>query len=88
VFTARYALSPYIKQIRFVFKGLTAPAHVMYFTKHNTYMFETRAILRHATMYNECDAMLVQQITKLAVRKIINNFKVNDNNLVEQQTQI
>jgi hypothetical protein len=23
VFTARYALSPYIKQIRFVFKGLT-----------------------------------------------------------------
>jgi hypothetical protein len=24
VFTARYALSPYIKQIRFVFKGLTA----------------------------------------------------------------
>jgi hypothetical protein len=24
VFTARYALSPYIKQIRFVFKGLKA----------------------------------------------------------------
>jgi hypothetical protein len=24
VFTARYALSPYIKQIRFVFKGLMA----------------------------------------------------------------
>jgi hypothetical protein len=29
VFTARYALSPYIKQIRFVFKGLT----VSYLTK-------------------------------------------------------
>jgi hypothetical protein len=25
VFTARYALSPYIKQIRFVFKGLNKP---------------------------------------------------------------
>jgi hypothetical protein len=25
VFTARYALSPYIKQIRFVFKGLNIP---------------------------------------------------------------
>jgi hypothetical protein len=24
VFTARYALSPYIKQIRFVFKGLNS----------------------------------------------------------------
>jgi hypothetical protein len=26
VFTARYALSPYIKQIRFVFKGLSMPS--------------------------------------------------------------
>jgi hypothetical protein len=28
VFTARYALSPYIKQTRFVFKGLKACVHV------------------------------------------------------------
>jgi hypothetical protein len=28
VFTARYALSPYIKQIRFVFKGLRKSLHV------------------------------------------------------------
>jgi hypothetical protein len=27
VFTARYALSPYIKQIRFVFKGLMVAGH-------------------------------------------------------------
>jgi hypothetical protein len=27
VFTARYALSPYIKQIRFVFKGLMVECH-------------------------------------------------------------
>jgi hypothetical protein len=27
VFTARYALSPYIKQIRFVFKGLIVHAY-------------------------------------------------------------
>jgi hypothetical protein len=27
VFTARYALSPYIKQIRFVFKGLIFKIH-------------------------------------------------------------
>jgi hypothetical protein len=27
VFTARYALSPYIKQIRFVFKGLITGLH-------------------------------------------------------------
>jgi hypothetical protein len=26
VFTARYALSPYIKEIRFVFKGLISPS--------------------------------------------------------------
>jgi hypothetical protein len=31
VFTARYALSPYIKQIRFVFKGLK---YVTTFTYH------------------------------------------------------
>jgi hypothetical protein len=30
VFTARYALSPYIKQIRFVFKGLTKCNEVSY----------------------------------------------------------
>jgi hypothetical protein len=29
VFTARYALSPYIKQIRFVFKGLNKPCTSM-----------------------------------------------------------
>jgi hypothetical protein len=28
VFTARYALSPYIKQIRFVFKGLNEDINV------------------------------------------------------------
>jgi hypothetical protein len=27
VFTARYALSPYIKQIHFVFKGLISPVY-------------------------------------------------------------
>jgi hypothetical protein len=30
VFTARYALSPYIKQIRFVFKGLIVLASLGY----------------------------------------------------------
>jgi hypothetical protein len=30
VFTARYALSPYIKQIRFVFKGLKTPRHYLH----------------------------------------------------------
>jgi hypothetical protein len=29
VFTARYPLSPYIKQIRFVFKGLSRPAYML-----------------------------------------------------------
>jgi hypothetical protein len=34
VFTARYALSPYIKQIRFVFKGLnTTVSHCFLFTQ-------------------------------------------------------
>jgi hypothetical protein len=34
VFTARYALSPYIKQVRFVFKGLKSGKHfaLMYIT--------------------------------------------------------
>jgi hypothetical protein len=30
VFTARYALSPYIKQIRFVFKGLISVDNAVY----------------------------------------------------------
>jgi hypothetical protein len=29
MFTARYALSPYIKQIRFVFKGLKRKTHII-----------------------------------------------------------
>jgi hypothetical protein len=39
VFTARYALSPYIKQIRFVFKGLRE--------EHRPRVFENR-VLREA----------------------------------------
>jgi hypothetical protein len=44
VFTARYALSPYIKQIRFVFKGIkqeqvALEAHVR---KHNCWEYEER----------------------------------------------
>jgi hypothetical protein len=36
VFTARYALSPYIKQIRFVFKGLMGEVGVeMFKISHN-----------------------------------------------------
>jgi hypothetical protein len=39
VFTARYALSPYIKQTRFVFKGLNMyKAHVM----HSSYAFRVQ----------------------------------------------
>jgi hypothetical protein len=34
VSTARYALSPYIKQIRFVFKGLIAPAELLFIWHH------------------------------------------------------
>jgi hypothetical protein len=30
VFTARYALSPYIKQIRFVFKGLNLSTYLVF----------------------------------------------------------
>jgi hypothetical protein len=44
VFTARYALSPYIKQIRFVFKGLSKQLLIRFesqqsFIKHNGYQF-------------------------------------------------
>jgi hypothetical protein len=37
VFTARYALSPYIKQIRFIFKGLIAKMQHASFQKGSQY---------------------------------------------------
>jgi hypothetical protein len=47
VFTARYALSPYIKQIRFVFKGLnqsTVPdsilVDILYYSAIEIYVFQ------------------------------------------------
>jgi hypothetical protein len=46
VFTARYALSPYIKQIRFVFKGLI---HV-FLSRYLTFLggIEEKCVKRHA----------------------------------------
>jgi hypothetical protein len=47
VFTARYALSPYIKQIRFVFKGLnmiTDTAHVTALSKNYTVQGNANAL--------------------------------------------
>jgi hypothetical protein len=61
VFTARYALSPYIKQMRFVFKGLnlgirpekieTCPVTVTEFKLDVYVAFLTETINYHRTVY-------------------------------------
>jgi hypothetical protein len=51
VFTARYALSPYIKQIRFVFKGLTSNSSsmtVLSYMKRHSVRRESPSKTRHA----------------------------------------
>ena len=51
-------------------------------------MLDTRTIVTHTTLCYEFDAKIVQQIAELAARKMIHNFKVTVNSLVEQKTQI
>jgi hypothetical protein len=47
VFTTRYALSPYIKQIRFVFKGLNTFLHPWMYTFFNVFLHETGVFHLH-----------------------------------------
>jgi hypothetical protein len=56
VFTARYALSPYIKQIRFVFKGLTL---------RNCTFCPQSAFMRHALFSKQTAITSVQNINSL-----------------------
>jgi hypothetical protein len=44
VFTARYALSPYIKQIRFVFKGLISVCAIHFISKVSVLRFILQAV--------------------------------------------
>jgi hypothetical protein len=47
VFTARYALSPYIKQIRFAFKGLRVEII-------NDSRFVTKSVVKHTSCSFSC----------------------------------
>jgi hypothetical protein len=51
VFTARYALNPYIKQIRFVYKGLMSLAVVTLHNSYNTAYVETLYTSKQKTVF-------------------------------------
>jgi hypothetical protein len=79
VFTARYALSPYIKQIRFVFKGLNA---VCFSTCDGTSAFcMCRSLLQPSTTF-------VVNWHLIAARVILTHCKPPRYKLLEGQTKI
>jgi hypothetical protein len=51
VFTARYALSPYIKQIRFVFKGLVCQSHNAMLKIYKVYKSKLDILMAYTPLY-------------------------------------
>jgi hypothetical protein len=62
VFTARYALSPYIKQIRFVFKGLNKGTEAVFSNQY--YM---QCCLKYSLMYDVSELAVSDRITTAVV---------------------
>jgi hypothetical protein len=60
VFTARYALSPYIKQIRFVFKGLMTHTHTVKCTEVKR--FKSSGMWRLTAWYRRFESPLLLQL--------------------------
>ena len=66
VFTARYALNPYIKQIRFVFKGLTHEDTVgcaLWFQKRQFSLYVKRRLLIHLVQLLSYDRFIASSKT-------------------------
>jgi hypothetical protein len=55
VFTAQYALSPYIKQIRVVFKGLSSPRLLLHSSVNLTLVAEATTILQNVRTTQQVD---------------------------------
>jgi hypothetical protein len=61
VFTARYALSPYIKQIRFVFKGLIIVLNIKTGGAHNNKMPGTNLTFRDVLVIKTTEMSQTEQ---------------------------
>jgi hypothetical protein len=68
VFTARYALSPYIKQIRFVFKGLKQHPHHRHTTNCSSDLSDERSLK---------SAIRIQGLVVAANRLALHNLGTN-----------
>jgi hypothetical protein len=78
VFTARYALSPYIKQIRFVFKGLNS---FVTFTV-DSQVLNTSEILSLASEMNH-----TTKLTRLLYRVSVLCLEDNDDQWITELTE-